>query len=222
MSLKKRLVHATTGGRISLDSRRVTQVTALDDVSLSLGDGDAVGITGHNGAGKTTLLRTIAGIYPPSQGVVTTTGRIGTLIELGAGVDGDLTGYENIVRLGMLLGMGRRQIIDLIPAIEEFTELGDFLQVPVRTYSSGMLVRLLFAVNTAQQPDILLVDEMFGAGDAAFQDKARARMTQLIAAARIFVLVSHSETLVRSVCRRLFNMTHGTLIEVNAATAQVS
>ncbi|MGC6369534.1 ABC transporter ATP-binding protein [Pseudomonas sp. K2I15] len=213
-SLKKTLVNVGTGGFLSKEPGDVLTITALDKVSFKLSDGDAIGLIGHNGAGKTTLLRTMAGIYPPSSGLVTTDGRISTIIELGAGLDSELSGYENIFRLGLLLGMSKVQVQKLIPVIEEFTELGNFLQAPVRTYSSGMLMRLMFAVSTSNQPEILLVDEMFGTGDKGFQEKAKARMEGIISSAKIFVFASHSEELISKFCNRVFELKHGTVTEV--------
>jgi len=216
LSLRNQLVRIGTGGRLAKDSSSVVTITALDNVSFDLAEGDTVGLVGHNGAGKTTLLRTMAGIYPPVVGEVQRQGRVSTIIELGAGLDVELSGYENIVRMGMLLGSTRREMEAAIPDIEAFTELGDFLSMPVRTYSSGMVMRLMFAVGTAIRPEILLIDEMFGTGDAAFQAKAQARMLDLISAAKIFVFASHSPELIRKYCRRVFSLEHGTLTELDA------
>jgi ABC-type polysaccharide/polyol phosphate transport system ATPase subunit len=214
MSIKHRLANVSTGGQISKESTRVAKVIALRDVNFELNDGDSVGIIGHNGAGKTTLLRTMAGVYKPTSGVVYRSGRVSTIIELGAGLDSELSGYENVFRMGMLIGMSKAKIESLIPAIEEFTELGNFLSAPVRTYSSGMLMRLMFAVNTAEKPEILLVDEMFGTGDKGFQEKARNRMENLISSAKIFVFASHSDELIAKFCNRVFEIHHGYLKEI--------
>lgn len=216
LSLRNQLVRIGTGGRLAKDSSSIVTITALDNVSFELDEGDTVGLVGHNGAGKTTLLRTMAGIYPPVAGAVHSRGRISTIIELGAGLDVELSGYENIVRMGMLLGASHREMEAATPGIEAFTELGDFLSMPVRTYSSGMVMRLMFAVGTAIRPEILLIDEMFGTGDAAFQEKAHARMHELISAAKIFVFASHSPDLIRRYCRRVFSLEHGVLTELNA------
>lgn len=214
MTLKRKLVNISTGGVLSKNESNILTVTALNNVSFSLSDGDSVGLIGHNGAGKTTLLRTMAGIYTPVSGRVITEGEVSTIIELGAGLDSELTGYENIFRLGMLLGMSKTVINELIPSIEDFTELGDFLRAPVRTYSSGMLMRLMFAVNTANQPEILLVDEMFGTGDKSFQEKAKSRMERIISSSKIFVFASHSEELIEKFCNRIFEINHGIVKEV--------
>lgn len=213
MTIKSKLASLTTGGLLSRDKNKIT-IKALNDVSFELSNGDAIGLVGHNGAGKTTLLRTIAGIYSPSSGIIHRQGRISTIIELGAGLDSELSGYENIQRLGLLLGMTPTHISQLIPDIEDFTELGDFLNAPVRTYSSGMLMRLMFAVTTSTQPEILLVDEMFGTGDKSFQEKAKARMENLISSSKIFVFASHSDELIKKFCNRIFQISHGSLVEI--------
>jgi len=191
----------------------VVTVTALDDVSFEIKEGDAVGLIGHNGAGKTTLLRTMAGIYEPEQGRIDREGRVSTIIELGAGMDTELTGYENIFRMGILLGATRAEMDHAIPDIETFTELGDFLSMPVRTYSSGMIMRQMFAVGTAMQPEILLIDEMFSTGDAGFQEKAQRRMLKFIDSAKVFIFSSHSQDLVKKYCRRMFVLDHGRVTE---------
>lgn len=216
MSLRNQLVRIGTGGRLAKESSNVVTITALSGVSFELNEGDTVGLVGHNGSGKTTLLRTMAGIYPPVAGEVQRQGRVSTIIELGSGLDVELSGYENIVRMGMLLGSSHQEMEAAIPDIESFTELGDFLSMPVRTYSSGMIMRLMFAVGTAIRPEILLIDEMFGTGDAAFQEKAHSRMNELISAAKIFVFASHSPDLIKKYCRRVFSLEHGSLTELNA------
>lgn len=216
LSLRNQLVRISTGGLLEKESSNVVTITALSGVSFELSEGDTVGLVGHNGAGKTTLLRTMAGIYPPGVGEIQRQGRVSTIIELGAGLDIELSGYENIVRMGMLLGSSHGEMEAAIPGVEAFTELGDFLSMPVRTYSSGMIMRLMFAVGTAIRPEILLIDEMFGTGDAAFQEKAQSRMQELISTAKIFVFASHSQDLIKKYCRRVFSLEHGTLTELNA------
>lgn len=211
MSLRNQLVRIGTGGRLSKETRGVVAVTALDNVSFEIREGDAVGLVGYNGAGKTTLLRAMAGIYRPTQGLVTVEGSVSTIIELGAGMEPELSGYENIVRMGLLLGHSHAEMECVLPEIEAFTDLGDFLAAPVRTYSLGMTVRLMFAVATSVKPEILLIDEMFGAGDAGFQEKAKRRIEELIESAKIFVFASHASELVRRYCNRIFVLEHGKL-----------
>jgi len=213
-SLRNQLVRIGTGGVLSKEAGDIVQITALSDVSFTLKDGDSVGLIGHNGAGKTTLLRTMAGIFEPVAGKVTRIGKTSTIIEIGAGMDPELSGYENIFRMGLLIGSTRKEIEAMIPDIEAFTELGNFLKMPVRTYSSGMVMRLMFAVGTSVRPEILLIDEMFGTGDAEFQKKATKRMIELINHAKIFVFASHSQDLIKKYCRRIFSLKHGKISEI--------
>lgn len=215
MSLRNQLMRISTGGRIESEAGHISIVTALRDVSFSLHDGDAVALIGHNGAGKSTMLRTMAGVYTPVAGEVVRTGRVATVLELGAGMDPELSGYENIIRMGVLMGMSMREIKERTAEIEEFTQLGDFLQLPVRTYSSGMSTRLMFAVATSTQPDILLVDEIFGMGDAEFQAKAKQRMESLIKSVGIFVFASHNNDLIKAYCNRFFRLEHGAVHEIS-------
>jgi ABC-type polysaccharide/polyol phosphate transport system ATPase subunit len=215
-SLRRHLMRVSTGGRIESEGSGIQLVTALRDASFRLRDGDSVGLLGHNGAGKSTLLRTMAGVYCPSSGSVLREGRVATVFELGAGMESELSGYENIRRMAMLLGIGKREIAARLPDIEEFTQLGPFLHLPVRTYSAGMATRLMFAVATSTSPDILLVDEIFGAGDAEFQLKAANRMEALISSVRIFVFASHDIAALKRHCRRFFRLEHGLLCEVDA------
>ena len=156
----------------------------------------------------------MAGIYTPISGEVICQGSLATVFEIGAGMDTELSGYENIIRMGLLMGMAPEEAEAKIADIEEFTELGNFLQLPVRTYSSGMTMRLMFAMATAIKPEILLIDEMFGTGDSAFQQKAHDRMKSLISSSKIFVFASHSHQLLREYCQRIFLLEHGTLREV--------
>lgn len=213
MSLRNRLVEIGTGGKLARTAHNVLTVRALDEVSFKVDVGDRIGLVGHNGSGKSTLLRTLAGIYHPSSGAVVVEGGIVTIFQLGAGLDRELSGYENIVRMSMILGATRREAEALIPEIEDFTELGDFLSIPVHTYSAGMLTRLTFAIATARQPDILLIDEVIGAGDAGFQEKARARLEALIGRAKILVLASHSQDMIELFCNRQLRFEHGRLVE---------
>lgn len=219
MSLRNHLVRISTGGRIEQDAGSIRLVTALKNVSFALKEGDAVGLTGHNGAGKSTMLRTMAGVYAPMEGRVERKGRVATVLELGTGMDMELSGYENIIRMSKLLGLSNAEIKRNAREIEEFTQLGDFLQLPVRTYSSGMATRLMFAVATSTKPDILLVDEMFGTGDAEFQVKAKQRMEQLIRSVGIFVFASHDSKLVRNYCNRFFRLEHGAVTEIDKPPA---
>ena len=215
MSLRNQLLRIGTGGRIESEAGHVQLVTALRNVSFTINHGDSVGLIGHNGAGKSTMLRTMAGVYTPAEGAITRKGSVATVLELGAGMDPELSGYENIVRMSMLLGMSKEQIQKNAKEVEAFTQLGNFLQLPVRTYSSGMATRLMFAVATSTKPDILLVDEMFGTGDAEFQIQAKKRMEELIRSVGIFVFASHDSELVQTYCNRFFFLEHGAVKEIS-------
>ncbi len=212
-SLRNQLVRIGSGGRIGSNSGAIVTVTALSHVSFALANGDAVGLIGHNGAGKSTLLRTMAGIYRASSGNISRTGSVATVFELGAGMDPELSGYENIMRMLLLMGNSVAQAKAKIPDIEDFSELGNFLILPVRTYSSGMTMRLMFSVATSVRPEILLIDEMFGTGDAPFQKKAEARMHDWISGTDIFVFASHDHGLIKRLCNRVFRLDHGDIHE---------
>jgi ABC-type polysaccharide/polyol phosphate transport system ATPase subunit len=203
-SFRAELFARVTGGSIRRDGRYKSRVTvrALENVSLKLGDGDRLGILGHNGAGKSTLLRVLAGVYVPTSGHVTIDGRVSALFNTSPGLDLDDTGYENVVTCGLFLGMSRDEIASKTPEIAAFTELGEYLDLPVRTYSSGMLTRLGFAIATAIDPEILILDEGLGAGDARFAERAARRLDRMIDRSNILVVASHSEALIRSMCNR--------------------
>jgi len=215
-SLRSQLVRISTGGRIERESHGVQIVTALRDASFALTDGDRVGLVGHNGAGKSTLLRAMAGVYQPAAGRIARRGRIATVFELGAGMDRELSGYENIIRMSLLLGLDLAEIRARMADIEAFTQLGEFLSLPVRTYSTGMATRLMFAVATSTRPDILLLDEIVGTGDAAFQEQAAQRMASLISSVGIFVFASHDTAALKKYCKRFLRLEHGVVREVGA------
>ncbi len=210
-SLRSSLLVDYAGGRIrgrSSESRRVS-VRALDGVSISLAEGDRLGLIGHNGSGKTTLLRIIAGIYQPTSGVVVTRGRVTPLFNPLIGMDVEDTGYENIFNIGLLLGMSRAEIEAKADDIVAFCELGAFLDLPARTYSAGMLVRLAFAVATAIETDILLLDEAIGTGDARFASRAEHRVNELYRRVGTVVIASHSIDLIKQMCNRAVLLEHG-------------
>jgi lipopolysaccharide transport system ATP-binding protein len=215
-SLKKKLISATTGGRIGRDASNRLAVRALDDISFVLSPGDRVGLVGHNGAGKTTLLRVLSGVYEPVAGTLHVEGRVASLLDLALGIDPEASGYENIVLRSLLMGLRSGDIERRIDEIAEFTELGEYLDMPLRTYSAGMLLRLAFAVSTSVDADILLMDEWLGVGDSEFQPKARRRMADLVARAKIFVVASHNHDLLKQVCNRFFRLEHGRMQEVPA------
>ncbi|WP_277977258.1 ABC transporter ATP-binding protein [Pantoea endophytica] len=218
-SIKSNFVRMTTGGVISSDSK-VVKIDALKNINIEFEHGDRVALIGHNGAGKSTLLKVLAGIYEPSSGTVKTVGSIASLLDLWLGVNHESSGRENIYSRGMLLGLSRKKIDEIIDDIIAFTELADFIDLPVRTYSSGMSVRLAFAISTAIEPDILLLDEVIGAGDASFMEKARNRILELINSVGILIFSSHSENDVKMFCNKGIVMEAGQIKfigEVNEA-----
>jgi ABC-type polysaccharide/polyol phosphate transport system ATPase subunit len=216
-SLKNQILSQATGGRVMSGARDIVTVRAIDGLNLEIKDGDRIGLVGHNGSGKTTLLRVLAGIYKPSGGALTITGRVGALLDPTAGMDPESTGIENIYLRGYMMGMSRREIASKLDDIAEFTELGEFLSLPMRTYSAGMFARLAFGVSTAAHNDILLIDEGIGAGDAGFQKKARERIEGLFDRTPIVVLASHSEALIDQFCTRRVEMDHGVMRSIAEA-----
>jgi ABC-type polysaccharide/polyol phosphate transport system ATPase subunit len=213
------------GGRISLkeflvrdvfrqSANPVIKVHALRDVSLQMKEGERIGIIGHNGAGKTTLLKLLAGIYPPTRGRRVVHGRVCSLFDMSLGFEQDATGWENIYYRGYLQGETPRSVGAKMEAIAEFSELGEFLAMPVRYYSVGMLLRLAFSIATEIDPEILLVDEVLSVGDMAFQDKARQRMRAMMAKAHLIVLVSHDLNSLASLCEHGVWMDHGSVRQI--------
>ncbi len=207
-SLKK-TVFAAASGRMGQDAKHRLTVEALRNVSFSLNTGDRLGFIGSNGAGKTTLLRTMAGIYEPVAGRMVIDGVVTALLDPSQGMNLDLTGNENIRMRGLHNGYGEARIKYLLADVAQFSELGDFLSLPVRTYSSGMIVRLGFALATAVHPQILLMDEWILAGDAAFLGKARERLETMVGHAEILVLSSHNPAILMQWCNRLIWMEGG-------------
>jgi ABC-type polysaccharide/polyol phosphate transport system ATPase subunit len=215
-SFRKVLFERATGGFVQREGHKLDRVVvkALTNISLHLTEGDRLGLVGHNGAGKSTLLRVMAGAYAPVKGRVAIKGKITPLFDVLPGLDSEDTGYQNILTAGLFFGMSRREIEAMIPDIEEFSELGEYLNLPVRTYSSGMTMRLGFAFATAMHPGILLMDEGIGAGDARFAERAVKRMAEFIGRSRIVVLASHADDLVRSICTKVALMQSGRILAV--------
>lgn len=191
-TMDDRLLVGQDGAPISL--------IALDNISFELSEGDRLGIVGTNGAGKTTLLQVVSGIYQPNDGIIRYGGRLTSVINLGLGMQGEATGHENIILRGLANGYSRKQIESARQEIMDFSELGDFLYQPVMTYSSGMKMRLNFAIATAFSPDILILDEWLSAGDIRFRSKATERMSRFLDASGIVILASHSLALLEQVC----------------------
>ncbi len=209
-SLKKQFLRLTTGGVLN-SKEKIVMVKALDRITLKFNHGDRVGLIGHNGAGKSTLLRVLAKIYEPIQGHIHYEGKISPLLNVMLGINPESTGYENIMVRGLLLGLTRKEIQDKLGQIAEFTELGDYLLAPVRTYSAGMQLRLAFVVATCIKPDILLMDEMIEVGDSAFIKKAQKRLSEFIDQSSILVLASHSNETIQNLCNKVIVLEKGQL-----------
>jgi lipopolysaccharide transport system ATP-binding protein len=208
-SLKKRLIQVATGGRLGSDTQGRVIVRALENVTFTLRDGDRVGLVGHNGAGKSTLLRVVNGVYAPSLGQVRTEGEIVSLIDISLGIDPEATGRENIYLRGALLGLSRKRIEAHLDDIIEFSELGDFIDMPLRTYSTGMHLRLAFSISTISRPEILLMDEWLSVGDENFKYKAEERLKQLVHSTNILIIATHSKELALTTCNRVIWLEHG-------------
>lgn len=201
-SFKKHFIRLATGGTVMEDANKHVVVSALRDVSVTFEHGDRIGLIGHNGAGKSTLLRLLAGIYEPTQGNLRIDGHVSTLLDIMQGIEAEFTGHENIIMRGTLLGLSRKEIDSKINEIADFTGLGDYLSMPIRTYSSGMQIRLAFAVSAAISPEILLLDEVFGVGDANFVEKAKQKMISLLDQSSIVVMANHSSESIKEICNK--------------------
>ncbi|MDR7301844.1 galactan export ABC transporter ATP-binding subunit Wzt/RfbE [Haloactinomyces albus] len=210
-SLKKAVL-GKTGGKIGTESK-VPIIEALHDINLSLRHGDRVALVGHNGAGKSTLLRLMTGIYEPTRGNARIEGKVAPVFDLGVGMDPEISGYENIVIRGLFLGMNRRQMEKRMGDIAEFTELGDYLSMPLRTYSTGMRVRLALGVVTSIDPEILILDEGIGAVDADFLDKAKERLNELVKRSGMLVFASHSDEFLIELCNTAIWLEKGAIKE---------
>jgi len=211
-SLKKKMLNLTTGGRIGTDAAKHASVRALDGLSFSIEHGERVGLIGHNGSGKTTLLRVLSGVYAPVRGALSIKGRIASLLDVSMGLDPDATGFENIFLRGIMDGLKPGVIRDRIDEIADFTELGEYLNLPVRTYSSGMMLRLAFAISTSVEADILIMDEWLSVGDADFSAKAAQRLDRLVDKAGILVIASHDKNLIDRICTRRLRLEHGQIV----------
>ena len=209
-SLKRTAINATLGGLIGVsEGSGRTAVRALHQINLDFRAGDRVALLGHNGAGKTTLLRVLGGIYYPSTGSFTCEGRRVPLFDLGLGMDDEASGYENILLRGLVMGSTRSEIEERTADIANFSGLGAYLDMPIRTYSSGMLIRLLFAIATSVKADILLMDEWLSAGDKDFMESANKRLHELVDNAHILILASHDTALLQNICTKAVWLEHG-------------
>lgn len=216
-SLKNTVLRAATGGAIAADAADRVFVRALDNLSFDMREGERIGLVGHNGSGKTTLLRALAGIYEPTAGSVEVRGRVASMLSITLGMDVDATGYENIFLRGMILGLRRREILDMIDEVCEFSELGEYIQMPMRTYSSGMTMRLMFAISTYMHADIILMDEWLSAGDKDFSEKAQDRLRKVVDRAKLLVIASHSTEVIAKTCTRVIHLEHGKIVDIRSA-----
>jgi lipopolysaccharide transport system ATP-binding protein len=208
-SLKKSLARVTVGGRLGASLAGATEVTALANVNFELRAGDRLGLIGHNGSGKTTLLRALSGAYEPDEGTIDVHGHIAALLDLGLGIDPSANGYDNIRLRGRIAGLSSKEIDARMDEIADFTGLGPFLAMPVKTYSAGMQARLAFAAATAVEADVLLMDEWIAVGDADFQKLAHKRLLSLVERAGILVLASHDLDLLRLYCNKVMRLEGG-------------
>jgi ABC-type polysaccharide/polyol phosphate transport system ATPase subunit len=221
-SLKKLLLASSTRGNLGRDSHDRINVLALTDVSFEIGEGERFAVIGLNGAGKTTLLKVLAGIYEPTHGRFTSSGKVSSLLDIQVGLNLDATGRENIILRGMYMGIHPYEMRERAAEVAEFTELGDYLDMPVRTYSAGMMIRLAFAASTCVPPDILIMDEWLTAGDAHFLDKAKRRVEAFVRTSSILVLASHSLELVERWCNRGILLHQGHTVTIGPVAEIIS
>lgn len=220
-SFTSSILKVATGGMLDSDPNGRVLVKALIDISFSLHEGDRVALLGHNGAGKSTMLRALGRVYAPTKGTAEIVGRVGSLIDINLGINPEATGRENVFIRGRLLGLTKKEISTKYQEIVDFAELGNFMEMPVRTYSTGMHLRLAFAVSTVVRPEILLMDEWLSVGDSDFQHKAEARLRELVSETKILVIATHSRALVESVCNRAIWLEHGQ-IKMDGPASEVS
>lgn len=212
-SIKKTALAALTGGIISEDrSNHIVEIHALKNLSFSWNDGDRIGLVGHNGSGKSTLLRTLLGAYTPTKGHLKVHGKISSMISISSGLENEATGLENIYLRGKLLNLNKFQIKRMTDDIISFAGLGDFIKMPIRTYSSGMMMRLAFGLATSMESDIILMDEWLSVGDADFSKKSQERLKNMVEKAKILVLASHDSKLVDETCNKVYHMCKGEFI----------
>lgn len=211
-SLKKQLFKSNIFKRVTeIDSSHIA-VNALKNLNIRFNSGDRIGVVGKNGAGKSTFLRVLNGIYQPSSGNLKVDGTLNALIDIGLGLDSEATGRENIVLQGLLLRMPYEEILSKVDEIIEFSELGEFIDLPISSYSSGMLLRLAFSIYTASAPNILVMDEWLSVGDLVFQRKAEKRLLDIVETSEIVIMASHSEELIRAISNRVIWFDNGQIV----------
>jgi lipopolysaccharide transport system ATP-binding protein len=218
-SITSSILSVATGGRLDSDPLGRVMVRALSGLNFEIQEGERVGLVGHNGAGKSTLLRVLSQSYVPTQGRAEIAGIVGSLIDISLGINPEATGRENIFIRGALLGKNKSEIQEQFDEIVQFSELGNFIEMPVRTYSSGMHLRLAFAVSTIVRPEILLMDEWLSVGDESFKLKAEVRLSEMVSSTKILVVASHSRELLEATCTRIIWLEHGQIIMDGPASA---
>ncbi|WJY14587.1 ABC transporter ATP-binding protein [Pectobacteriaceae bacterium CE90] len=216
-SLKKIIFSHAVGGGFGESKNNHVTVKALNNVSFTICEGERVAFVGHNGAGKTTLLRVLAGVYCPTEGSIKVHGEVVSLIDMAMGMDSEATGYQNIYIRGILLGLRRKEIAQHIDYIIEFSELGNYINLPVRTYSSGMLLRLAFSIISILRPSVLLMDEWLTVGDAYFKEKMSKKLEEMINNTSVLVLASHSKEIIKKYCNKFFLLENGNISEISSS-----
>ena len=219
-SLKTRVLGLSTGGIINKQDDGLLVVRGLTNVTLRIAHGERIGLVGHNGAGKTTMLRLLSGIYKPTEGRSHIEGQCVSLINISLGIDPEATGWENIRLRAAMMGMSKSDLDRQIDEVAEFTGLGDFLNMPLRTYSTGMQLRLAFSISTAIRPEILIMDEWLSTGDEDFKKKADRRLKEIVDSTHILILASHSRELLQKNCTRIVWLDHG-IIRADGPTADI-
>lgn len=214
-SLKNTFINKATGGRVAKESSKIVIIKALNNCNLEILPGDRVGLYGHNGSGKTTMLRLMAGVYQPTSGAMHSQGSISSLLDISMGMDGEATGVENIYMRALLMGVERKKIDGIVEEVKEFSGLGDYLDLPIRTYSSGMNMRLAFTISTAVHADIILMDEWLSVGDEDFRQKCDERLKAKIEQSSIFVVASQDYGLLERNCNRILKIESGVIVSEN-------
>lgn len=214
-SLKKNLINIATGGVLAQEAGKRFSVKALDGLNFDFKEGDRVGLIGHNGSGKSTLLQVLAGVYEPTDGEILINGQVTSMLGINLGMDNDSTGLDNIYLRGRFMGLSKSKIDSLVDDIVDFAGIGDFLHLPMRTYSSGMAMRLSFAITTSVKADIILMDEWLSVGDEDFAMKANTRLKKLVNDARLVVIASHNHYLIADQCNLTIKLEHGKIISMN-------
>jgi lipopolysaccharide transport system ATP-binding protein len=213
-SITNTLVSAATGGALTAQKGGHLSIEALKNIDLEIVAGDRIGIIGHNGSGKSTMLRLLSGVYEPSSGKIKRSGTVSSLVDISLGINGENTGRENIFLRGKLMGLSKKEIDQKIDEIIEFSELGEYINLPVRIYSSGMLLRLAFSVSTSITADILIMDEWLSVGDGAFAERSSQRLKNLVDESEILVIASHTRELLEETCNKIVWLEHGLIRKV--------